>query len=83
MFNAPTALAAYAQAFDEAGRLDQLAGFLSLHGAAFYGLPPAPDTITLERAPWTPPEVVALPQGGHVRVFLGGEVLPWRVTGVS
>jgi dihydroorotase len=83
VFNAPTALAAYAQAFDEAGRLDHLAGFLSQHGAAFYGLPPAPDTITLERAPWTPPEVVALPQGGHVRVFLGGEVLPWRVAGVS
>lgn len=78
VFCAPTALAAYAQVFEDEGALDRLEGFLSLHGAAFYGLPPSEERVALLREPWTPPVVVPAAEGG-VRVFLGGEVLRWRV----
>lgn len=78
VFNAPTAIAAYAQVFDEQGALDRLEGFLSRHGPSFYRLPLATDRITLTRTPWTPPATVA-GDGGPVRVFLGGLPLAWQV----
>jgi dihydroorotase len=74
VFNAPTAVAAYAQVFDQAGALDRLEGFLSVHGARFYGLHPSDERIHLARERWTPPERV-----GGVAVFLGGRPLEWRV----
>lgn len=79
VFNAPTALAAYAQVFDEAGALERLEGFLSEHGARFYGVPPNEGTITLERTPWTPPERVEVAGQEGVHTFLGGEALAWSV----
>ena len=79
VFNAPTAVAAYAHIFEEAGALDQLEGFLSLHGAAFYEVPPPHQTLTLLREPWTPPEQISVTDGEPVRVFLGGQTLNWRV----
>jgi dihydroorotase len=78
VFNAPTALAAYATVFDHAGALDHLASFVSRHGAGFYGLPPAEERVRIERRPWTPPRTVPCP-GGEIRVFLGGEPLDFRV----
>jgi len=45
-----------AQCFDEHGHLDRLAGFSSIHGASFYGLPVNTDTITLNEKAWTIPE---------------------------
>ncbi|MGP1394932.1 MAG: dihydroorotase [Inquilinaceae bacterium] len=82
IFNAPTALAAYAQVFDEEGALDRLEGFASLHGPAFYGLEPNAGTITLERVAETALEAVTIDGGADaVRVFRGGEVLAWRVVG--
>ena len=47
--------ALYAEAFEDAGALDRLEGFASVHGAAFYGLPRNGDTITLARGTWTVP----------------------------
>jgi dihydroorotase len=38
-----------AHVFEEEGALDRLEGFASLHGPAFYRLPPNEDRITLER----------------------------------
>ena len=80
VFNAPTAVAAYATVFDRAGAIEMLQGFLCEHGAAFYGLSPNAETITLVREPWTPPEEINVPGEAPVRVFLGGSELPWRVT---
>jgi dihydroorotase len=80
VFNAPTAIAAYAAVFEAAGALDRLPGFLSRHGAAFYGLPPASETIRLVREAWTPPAEVEVPGMGAVRVFLGGTELAWRIS---
>ena len=83
VFNAPTAVAAYAAVFEEEGALDHLPGFLSVHGAAFYGLSPSSRTITLAKEPWEAPRAWPLLAGGDVRVFLGGETLAWRVRGAT
>jgi dihydroorotase len=82
LFNAPVALATYAQVFDEEGALDRLEAFASLNGARHYKLPPNEETITLERAAWTAPEEVKV-EGPDERalVYRGGETLQWRVVG--
>lgn len=77
IFNAPTALACYAQVFDEEGHLDRLADFASRFGAAFYGLPAATGELTLERcAPETAPDWPT--PLGPIRVFTPPGGLRWR-----
>jgi dihydroorotase len=77
-FSAPLALPLYAEAFEDAGALDRLEGFASLHGPAFYGLPCNADKITLERDAWRVPET--LPFGADTVVPLrAGETLRWRI----
>lgn len=77
VFNAPTALACYAQVFDEEGQLARLADFASRFGPAFYGLPVNTREITLARAScpdtgdWTTPL-------GPVRVFAPSGGLHWH-----
>jgi dihydroorotase len=78
VFNAPTALATYAQVFDEENALDRLEAFASLYGPRHYRLPPNEGTITLERVAWTVPEHVGEGEG-RVTSYRGGETIPWRV----
>ncbi|AXC49123.1 dihydroorotase [Paracoccus suum] len=56
-FTAPITMPLLAELFERADALPRLEGFASLHGAAFYGLPPAEDHITLVRRgePLVPP----------------------------
>jgi dihydroorotase len=82
VFNALTAIAAYAQVFEEEGRLEYLERFLSRHGAAFYRVPVNAGKLELRHEPWVPPEVIWI-GGSQVRVFLGGTSLNWRVTSVA
>ena len=78
-YTALHAMELYAQAFDQAGALDKLEGFASLHGPAFYGLPRNEGTITLTRERWTLP--TELPMGDATVVPLnGGETLNWAMT---
>ncbi|MEB3243933.1 MAG: dihydroorotase [Cyanobacteriota bacterium] len=83
IYNAPTALESYALAFEQEGALDRLEGFASLHGPAFYGLPPNDDTITLIREPHTVPLRLhgndAAGRATHLVPFHAGQVLPWRL----
>ena len=77
-YTAPAALELYAEAFEAAGALDQLEGFASLHGPAFYGLPLNSGTVTLRREPWTLPE--SLPFGdATIKPLRAGETLNWRL----
>ena len=77
-YSAPHALALYATAFDAAGALDELEGFASRHGPAFYRLPVNRQTVTLVREPFPIP--ATLPFGdGEIVPLAGGETLPWRV----
>jgi dihydroorotase len=77
-YSAPVAMPLYAEAFEDAGALERLEGFASVHGAAFYGLPRNGDTITLVRDAWTVPAAVAF--GAHTLAPLrAGQTLRWRV----
>jgi dihydroorotase len=80
IFNAPVALASYAQVFEEEGALDKLEAFASLNGPKHYRLPPNEDTVTLEKSPWTAPvEVKVAGPDERALVYRGGETIAWRV----
>lgn len=77
-YTAYAAIELYAQAFEQAGKLDQLEGFASHYGADFYGLPRNSDTITLQKKPWQAP--ATLPLGDSELVPLAAnELLQWQV----
>ena len=76
IFNAPFALEAYAQVFDEEGALDQLEAFASLNGPAFYGLPVNEGTVTLERTECEVPASI-----GPLIPFGAGGRFGWRFAG--
>jgi len=79
IYNAPTAIAIYAQVFEEEDALDKLEGFLSLNGPRFYGLEPNDVQITLHRTR-TRREIVDVPVGDkHIRVFQPPHPLLWRL----
>ncbi len=78
IFSAPVAIESYAAVFDEDGALDRLEGFASLHGPAFYGLPPNPESLTLVRHAWTVPATIGLDDGALVP-FHAGETLAWQL----
>lgn len=78
-YTAYAALELYAEAFDQAGRLDALEGFASLHGPAFYGLSPNPSHVKLTRSEWTAPK--ELPFGEEQLIPLrAGEVLRFKLS---
>lgn len=78
VFNAPAALAIYASIFAAADKLEHLEAFVSLHGAAFYGLEPNKQHITLAREE----ELIATSiDSGDVALipFLAGQTVQWRI----
>jgi dihydroorotase len=77
-YTAHAAIELYAEAFDNAGALDQLEGFASVHGPAFYGLPRNSGTITLRRETWTAPESFAFGEA-RLKPLRGGEQMAWRL----
>ncbi len=80
IFSSPAALELYTQVFDEEGALDKLEAFASLNGAAFYGLSPNADTVTLERKTWRVPETVSVGDDA-LKPFMGGEEISWKLAG--
>jgi dihydroorotase len=74
LFNAPFAIEAYAQVFDEEGALDRLEGFASEHGPRFYGLPLNEGRIALERGGVDVPGNIA-----GVVPFGAGQSFGWRL----
>ena len=74
LFNAPFAIEAYAQVFDEENALDKLEGFASEHGPRFYGLPLNDDRITLTRGGEEVPAAI-----GDVVPFGAGGRFGWRL----
>jgi dihydroorotase len=78
-YSAPAALPLYAQAFENAGALDRLEAFASVHGAAFYGWPRNTGTVTLVREDWTVPGSLAFGDGDAIVPLAAGEPLRWRV----
>lgn len=77
-YTALHAMELYAQAFDQAGALDQLEAFASFNGPAFYNLPRNQGSVTLKRQQWTLP--AELPLGDTTLVPLnGGETIDWQL----
>ena len=76
LFNAPFALEAYAQVFDEEGALDRLEAFASLNGPVFYGLPINEGSVTLERVDCSIPEAI-----GAFVPFGAGATFSWSIAG--
>ena len=78
VFSAHAAIELYAEAFEQAGRLDRLQAFASERGPDFYGLPRNDDRITLSREPWTPP--ASYPLGDAELVpFRAAETVRWKL----
>ena len=77
-YSAPIAMPLYAEAFEDAGALDRLEGFASVHGAAFYDLPRNGGTITLARGTWPVPETLAF-GATSITPLRAGATLRWKV----
>ncbi|UWQ36001.1 dihydroorotase [Leisingera aquaemixtae] len=78
-FTATNTMSLLAHVFEEDGALDQLSGFASEHGPAFYGLPVSDQTLTLTKSE----TAVAFPEkietgDGPVTVFDPGFEVYWR-----
>ncbi|QAX82102.1 dihydroorotase [Candidatus Pseudomonas adelgestsugas] len=77
-YTAHTAIALYAEAFEQRNALDKLESFASFNGPRFYGLPVNTDKITLVRENWTAP--ASLPFGEQTIIPLrANEILRWRL----
>ncbi|HHL2559124.1 TPA: dihydroorotase [Yersinia enterocolitica] len=78
VFNAPSALPAYASVFEEMNALQHLEAFCSLNGPRFYGLPINEDFVELVRVPCQQPEEISLGNESIIP-FLAGQTLNWSV----
>jgi dihydroorotase len=84
IFSAHAAIELYAEAFEEAGRLDRLEAFASERGADFYGVPRNSGTITLQREPWQVPDSYDYGSGSDRLVpFRAAGTIGWRMTGAA
>ncbi|CNK87106.1 dihydroorotase [Yersinia mollaretii] len=80
VFNAPSALPAYATVFEEMNALQHLEAFCSLNGPRFYDLPVNDDFVELVRTPSQQPEEISLGSESIVP-YLAGQSLNWSVKG--
>ena len=78
IFSAHAAIELYAEAFDRAGKIENLEGFASFFGADFYGLPRNQEKITLAKDTWRIPDSFNF-SGSHVVPFFAGEDLSWKL----
>lgn len=83
-FTAPNSIACLAHVFEAVEALDKLEGFTSIYGAAFYGIEPNEDHITLVRHsdPVEYPEKIET-GAGAVTVFDPGFPLHWQIESTS
>ncbi|MEK7505837.1 MAG: dihydroorotase [Patescibacteria group bacterium] len=72
VFSASLAVEAYLEAFDQMEALGDncLENFLSFNGPAFFGLPPSPGEIILERKAWAVEEPIRVTGAGDIWPFL-------------
>jgi len=80
-YTANAALEFYAEAFDQAGALEQLEAFVSLNGAAWYGLAPNGERVTLQRQAWQMPATLEYLPGDPLVPLRAGEQMRWLMTG--
>jgi dihydroorotase len=78
IFNAPVAMAVYAQVFEDHHALDRLENFCSVYGAHFYTLPLNTKQIRLTRSPWQVPPSIPLPSNESLVPMYAGKTLHWQ-----
>ncbi|MBL8034856.1 MAG: dihydroorotase [Leptospiraceae bacterium] len=78
IFTAYAAVELYAEAFDNAGALDRLEGFLSEFGPRFYGLPLNAGKIKLKKVKSAVPKSFVMGANEVVPLRSGGE-LEWQI----
>jgi len=74
-YSAPAAMSLVAAAFDGAGALGRLEGFVSEAGARFYGLSPNEGRLALRRDPWVVPATI-----DGVAPLAAGRTLSWAAS---
>ncbi|MCP5087531.1 MAG: dihydroorotase [Rhodobacteraceae bacterium] len=80
VFSATNTMACLAHVFEQEGALDQLEGFTSLHGPAYYGLPVNVGTLTLKKHTHPIKFPARIETGeGPVTVFDPGLDIYWSV----
>ncbi|SEL13336.1 dihydroorotase [Colwellia chukchiensis] len=77
-YTAHAAIELYAEAFEQAGALDKLEGFASLHGPKFYNLPANAEKITLTKNAWSVPATLAFGDDNVVPIR-ANETIAWQV----
>lgn len=78
-YTAPIALQLYAEAFEQAGRLDRLEGFASHFGADFYGLARNTASISLVKQDYQVPASYPYMDNQVLVPLRAGETLPWSI----
>ena len=78
VYSAHAAIELYAEAFDQAGKLDRLEAFASFHGPDFYRLPRNRERLLLQRKPWTVPAELALGDATCVPMR-AGDTVAWSL----
>jgi dihydroorotase len=80
-FTHVNAVGLYAQVFEGANALENIASFVSRHGPAFYGLPPETAEITLERMsePLNDLKPILTGDGAEIVPFRDNAQVMWRV----
>ena len=78
-YTANAGIELYAEAFDAVGALDKLEGFASLHGPAFYGLPPNAGTITLVKQAMAIPASLPYLETDALVPLRAGETVAWSI----
>lgn len=78
IYNSPVAIEIYATVFEQMGKLDQLEGFTSRNGPAFYGLPVNTGKINLIKQDW---QVAEQHNFGSAKIkpMCAGETLHWKL----
>lgn len=78
IYTAHAAIELYAEAFEQADKLDQLEGFASFNGPDFYNLPHNNKKLTLTKETWTTPDSYQL-NGDKLIPFRAGENIIWKI----
>lgn len=74
IYTAHAAIELYAEAFEQAGKLDRLEAFASFHGPDFYRLPRNRERVVLKKRPWTVPADITLGDATCVPMRAGKSV---------
>jgi len=83
IYNAPVALAGYAEVFAAANALQHLEAFASRNGPAFYGLPVNTTRITLTRDASAAQQQHCVSEVGDIAVFQAPGTAQWRVSAAA